>query len=89
MISSFSPLALLWIPYGVFLGVFVLYSLFCLYHLWRFGVGFGWIAILSSVYIVVSVAMISVSLFWLGTYDWSSSVSWNTLIPSAVLPFHL
>ena len=89
MISSFSPLALLWIPYGVFLGVFVLYSLFCLYHLWRFGVGFGWIAILSSVYIVVSVAVISVSLFWLGTYDWSSSVSWNTLIPSAVLPFHL
>lgn len=89
MISSFSPLALLWIPYGIFIGFFVLYSLFCLYHLWRFGVGFGWIAILSSIYIFVSVGIIVGSFTWLGTYDWSAPRSWDTLVPNAVLPFHL
>jgi len=74
--SSFS-LSVSWLllPLGIFFIVFVIYSLFNMYHLFRFGVyNFG-LYIISTIYVLGTVALISMALWVVLDLDWSASLS--------------
>ncbi len=72
------PLSLLFIPYGLFLVFFVIMSLVYLYHLLRYGAGHMGTYIFIILYVVATVAVISIAAGYLTTIDWSSAIQ---LIP--------
>ena len=78
-LEIFSSLSLsvswLLLPLGIFFLVFVLYSLFNLYHLFRFGVyNFG-LYIISTIYILGTVFLVSLAIFITLDIDWTASIS--------------
>lgn len=68
------PLWSLLVFYGVFLLFFVIYSLFNLYHLLRFGTfGIGLFGI-TALFIGGTAVLLTVSFAMLSTFDWSADV---------------
>lgn len=75
------------IPVGVFLLVFaaymvfyILYSLFNIYHLLRYGVfGFG-LYLLVAIFTGGTIILVSGSIFWLMEYDWTLPISLQSIL---------
>jgi hypothetical protein len=70
------------LPIGILLAVFaaymifyVLYGLFNIYHLLRYGVyGFG-LYLLLAIFTGGTIILVSGSIFWLMEYDWTTTIS--------------
>lgn len=83
-LSSLSlPIAWLLLPLGIFFLVFMIYSVFNMYHLFRFGVyNFG-LYIISTIYILETAFLVSVTIWIVLDLDWSVSFSLGDLSESA------
>lgn len=81
LIPNFAfPISLLLIPFGIFFLLFLIYSTFNIYHLLRFGVfGYG-LYFISTVYILGTVILVSLTIFYLLTFDWTASISFSELL---------
>jgi len=63
------------LPLGFYFAVFVIYSFFNMYHLFRFGVyNFG-LYIISTIYILGTVILVSTAIWVVLDIDWSASLS--------------
>jgi len=72
------PLSWLLFPLGIFFITFVVYSLFNMYHLFRFGVyNFG-LYIISTVYVLGTACLISMAAWIIVDLDWSMALSLGT-----------
>lgn len=69
------PMTVLLIPFGLFLAFYILYSLFNLYHLLRFGLEGVPLFLITIVFIGGSVVLIAGTIFALAGYDWSGELS--------------
>lgn len=69
------PMAVLLIPFALFLGFYILYSLFNLYHLLRFGLEGIPLLCIILVFLGGSGLLVGGSLFALSQYDWSGEIS--------------
>jgi hypothetical protein len=74
------PIAVFLIVYGAYMLFYVLYSLFNIYHLIRYGVyGFG-LYLLVTIFTGGTIILVAASTFLLIDYDWSTPISLdNTL----------
>lgn len=77
------PLALILVAYVIGVGVTLLYSLFNLYHLLRYGTPSGLMLVLSAGYLAGVLVILLASWVLLAPIDWRSSLS---LFPEPV-PF--
>jgi len=68
------PIVFFFVMYMLTLGAFFLGSAFVLYHAIKFGQASKLNTGAMSVYILVSVAMISFSLWYASIIDWASSI---------------
>ena len=73
------PIALLLIPYALFVTFFVIYGGFTLYHLNRFGVAHGHLVAMQAIFLIGSIAMLSASSLAILSYDWTSIVTSDDL----------
>ena len=69
------PIAVLLIPYALFVLFFMVYGAFTWYHLERFGVMHGHLQLMRVVFVLGSLFLLAVSALALTRYDWTSSVS--------------
>ena len=76
------PLSLLSVVYLILVGVFALYSFFNLYHLLRFGSPLAVTLGVSLLYLLGTVAILTVSWEFIRQIDWSQTIE---LIPTAGL----
>lgn len=80
MIPSLTfPAFLLLTPLVLFLLFYVLYSVFTLYHLLRFGLSGVPLYLLLVIYIMGTVTLLGGSLLLLSTYDWTASLTTDML----------
>jgi hypothetical protein len=77
------PLWIILIPFGIFLIVFFIYSAFNFYHLIRFGVYSYGLYLIATLYLLVVIGILSVAVFFLMGYDFSSAISFETLFGSS------
>ena len=76
--TSFSlPLAIILIPYGLFLLFILLYSSFTLYHLLRFGVLSRQLIIVIATYIIGCLFILIISGSFLLTFDWDTPLTFT------------
>lgn len=74
------PLSVLLIPLGLFLIFYVFYSIFNVYHLLRFGVyGFG-LYLITTLFVLGTIFLLSLSSFFLLRYDWSAPIQLDPLL---------
>jgi len=74
------PLSVLLIPYGLFMLIFFLYSIFNVYHLMRFGIYGHSLYIIVILFLMGSVVLSGISAFGLLQYDWSINLSAATIL---------
>lgn len=74
------PLSVFLIPVGFFFLVFLIYSLFNMYHLLRFGVyGFGLYS-LVSLYALGTIFLLLASFYLILQFDWTLTLSVDTFV---------
>lgn len=68
------------IPYGFFLLFYIMYSIFSVYHMLRFGVyGYGAYLIIT-VYAGVTIFMLGAAVYFLMQLDWSATMALSEII---------
>lgn len=77
------PLSLILVAYVIGVGAVLLYSLFNLYHLLRYGTPSGLMLVLSAGYLAVLLVILLASWLLLAPIDWRSGVEFL----SGPLPF--
>ncbi len=74
------PIAVFLIVYGAYMLFYILYSLFNIYHLVRYGIyGFG-LYVIVTVFAGGTILLIGASLFMLMEYDWSMPISLGSAV---------
>lgn len=74
------PIAVLLLVYGLFVLCYIVWSLFNVYHLLRFGI-YGYTAYVAvAVFAGVSVFLLGASVFFLSGYDWTATFSFSDLL---------
>ncbi len=74
------PIAVFLIIYGAYMLFYVLYSLFNIYHLIRYGVyGFG-LYLIVTVFTGGTIILIGASVFMLLGYDWTTPLSLSNAV---------
>lgn len=74
------PVAVFLIVYGAYMLFYVLYSLFNIYHLIRYGVyGFG-LYLIVTIFTCGTIALVGGSVSLLLEYDWSIPIGLNTTV---------
>ncbi len=68
------PLSLILVAYVIGVGVLLLYSLFNLYHLLRYGTPSGLMLVLSAGYLAVLLVILLGSWLLLAPIDWRSGI---------------
>jgi len=77
------PVSVFLYVYGAYMVFFLLYSLFNVYHLVRYGVyGFGLYTIVT-IFTGGTILLAAGSVFLLMGYDWSAPLSLETILPPA------
>ncbi len=72
------PVSIFLYLFGAYMLFYVLYSLFNIYHLMRYGVYGLSLYVLITVFAGGTILLISGSVFLLAEYDWSAPISLNT-----------
>lgn len=74
------PIVVFLIVFGAYMVFYILYSLFNIYHLVRYGVyGFG-LYIIVTVFTGGTILLVAGSFFMLAEYDWTAPVSLNNTV---------
>lgn len=74
------PVSIFLFVFGAYMMFYVLYSLFNIYHLVRYGVyGFG-LYLLVTIFTGGTILLVSASVFMLAQYNWNEPISINTVI---------
>ena len=73
------PLWILLVIFGLFLAFFLLYCLFNLYHLLRFGTADLGLFLITAVFVIGSASLVTGSFWLLADYDWTGSISLSSL----------
>lgn len=74
------PIAVFLIVYGAYMLFYVLYSLFNIYHLIRYGVyGFG-LYLIVAMFTGGTIILVSASVFLLAQYDWTRPLSLDNAV---------
>lgn len=66
--------------YGFFLLFYIIYSLFTVMHLVKYGVAGFPLYLLTAVYAGGTILLVSVSIFMLARYDWTYSVPLDFIV---------
>lgn len=82
-LPSFSlPVSIFLYVFGAYMVFYLLYSLFNVYHLVRYGVYSFSLYVLVTVFTGGTILLVSGSIFLLMDYDWSAPVSFNEVMES-------
>jgi uncharacterized membrane protein (UPF0182 family) len=82
------PIAVLLIPYALFVVFFLVYGAFTWYHLDRFGVMHGHLQMMRVVFVLGSLVLLAVSALALSRYDWTASVGATEITGGIDSVFH-
>ncbi len=74
------PLWILLVPYGLFAAFFILWSLFNVYHLLRFGVASYSLSLLMVIYLAGTSALIFFSASLLLRFDWTVTINLTDIL---------
>jgi hypothetical protein len=77
------PILYFLIPYALFVLVFVVFSLFNIYHLLRYGIYNFNLYVLSVVYLAGTIFVLGASIIILNSFDWSVLFSTETILGGA------
>ncbi len=69
-----APIAVFLIPYGIFMFIYILYSLFNIYHLIRYGLSGSGLFLLITIFGAGAVLLSAGSIFLLLGFDWNTSI---------------
>ena len=77
-------IAILLIPYALFLLVFVVYAGINVYHLLRFGVSSGHVFFVTGFFVIGSLLLLGLSFVLISHYDWTLQFSFDAMFQTGV-----